>query len=192
MHHFKRLATIIIATLSICSAQAAQSAHEHGNHADHMGNEQISSLPTEQGQGAFAAIAEIVALLQNDPSTDWSSVNIDALRAHLVDMQKLTIEAEAKTTVSDTAVIFTITGEGRTLSAIQNMVLAHAGVLRAQNILPASAEITPTGAVLQVAFTNETEKQKLLALGFYGIMATGAHHQEHHLAMARGQNVHQH
>jgi hypothetical protein len=52
--------------------------------------------PAEAGQGAFAAIAEIVALLEADPNTDWSKVNIAALREHLVDMDELTLNAVAQ------------------------------------------------------------------------------------------------
>jgi hypothetical protein len=40
-----------------------------------------SERPTQPGQAAFAAIQEIVAILEADPRTDWSKVNIDALRA---------------------------------------------------------------------------------------------------------------
>ena len=47
--------------------------------------------PTEAGQGAFAAIQEIVAILEADPDTDWSKVDIDALRQHLVDMNAVTL-----------------------------------------------------------------------------------------------------
>ena len=50
--------------------------------------------PQETGQSAFAALAEIVVLLQADPETDWGAVNIDKLRDHLVDMDLLTRKAE--------------------------------------------------------------------------------------------------
>ncbi len=44
------------------------------------------TTPKEPGQGAFATIAEIVALLTSDPKTDWSKVDIAGLREHLIDM----------------------------------------------------------------------------------------------------------
>ena len=37
-----------------------------------------SAATTEAGQIAFAAIQEIVAILEADPQTDWSKVDIDA------------------------------------------------------------------------------------------------------------------
>jgi hypothetical protein len=47
-----------------------------------------SSCPVPQlsGQDAFGAIQEIVGMLEADPATDGSKVDIDALRDHLLDM----------------------------------------------------------------------------------------------------------
>jgi hypothetical protein len=35
------------------------------------------------GPGAFAALGEAVEIWSADPSTDWSKVDVEALRAHL-------------------------------------------------------------------------------------------------------------
>ena len=56
----------------------------------------VQTLPTETGQSAFAVIAEIVAILDAEPNIDWSSVYIDALREHLIDMDELTLRAHAQ------------------------------------------------------------------------------------------------
>ena len=49
-----------------------------------------ASAPTERGRvRSFAALSEIVALLEADPQTDWGTVDITALRDHLVDMARL-------------------------------------------------------------------------------------------------------
>lgn len=68
---------------------AAPVAAQHANSAagHDMGG------PQETGQSAFAALAEIVTILQADPETDWERVDIDGLRRHLVDMDLLTQEA---------------------------------------------------------------------------------------------------
>lgn len=59
---------------------AAPVAAQHANSAagHDMGG------PQETGQSAFAALAEIVTILQADPETDWERVDIDGLRRHLV------------------------------------------------------------------------------------------------------------
>ena len=43
------------------------------------------------GQEAFGTIQEIVRILESDPATDWSKVNIGALREHLIDMDEVTM-----------------------------------------------------------------------------------------------------
>ena len=52
-------------------------------------------LPTMPGQDAFGAIQEVVQILDADPTTDWSKVNISALREHLIDMNEVTLHAAA-------------------------------------------------------------------------------------------------
>lgn len=41
--------------------------------------------PTMPGQEAFGTIQEVVQILDADPTTDWSKVNIAALREHLIE-----------------------------------------------------------------------------------------------------------
>jgi len=85
-----------------------------------------ASGPTELGQDAFAAVQEVVRLLEADPATDWSTVNIDALRAHLVDMNLVTLQAVVSTEHVEGGARYTVTGAGEVLGAIQRMVPAHA------------------------------------------------------------------
>jgi len=151
-----------------------------------MDEENPIILPKEGGQAAFATIAEIVALLKSNPDTDWTKVNINALREHLIDMNELTLNTTVETTVSSQNIEFSVSGKGRTIRAIQNMVPAHSAVLRSGNFYDATAEVTKNGAIIRVAFTSENQRDEITALGFYGLMATGAQHQAHHLQMALG------
>jgi hypothetical protein len=162
---------------------AALSGEDHQAHTDHTG----SGSPREAGQSAFAAIAEIVALLNADPDTDWSKVDIDALRAHLVDMNSLTLGATASQQTNGDTVTFRITGEGDVLRAIHAMVPAHARELDKIGTWRVRAQTTPEGAVLQVSTDSSNEIGRIEALGFFGLMATGSHHQPHHMAMAKGE-----
>ncbi len=142
--------------------------------------------PTMPGQDAFGAIQEIVQILQSDPKTDWSMVNIDALRQHLIDMNEVTLHAAATARVLDTGIEFTVTGEGRTLDAIKRMVPAHVKELHEIG-WNAKSDDLPNGVKLTVAASDAQPLTKLKALGFMGIMVQGAHHQPHHLMMAMGQ-----
>jgi hypothetical protein len=46
--------------------------------------------------GAFGAIAEIVQLLDADPQIDWSQVDLERLRQHLIDMNDVVLRADVK------------------------------------------------------------------------------------------------
>jgi hypothetical protein len=144
------------------------------------------AMPTMPGQEAFGTIQEILRILEADPSTDWSKVNIAALREHLIDMDEVTMRAVAKTRMLDGGIEFTVTGTGRTLAAIKRMVPTHTGVLRSMG-WNAATQVLPNGVKLTVMASEAQPLVKLKALGFIGIMAQGANHQPHHLMMAKGE-----
>ena len=148
--------------------------------------------PTEPGQAAFGAIQEIVGILEADPHTDWSKVDIDALRQHLIDMDEVTMRASARKQPIDNGLRIEVTGNGRTLGAIQRMVPDHARDIDGMNGWTVRTTAIPNGVVLTVTATDRTEVQKIRALGFMGIMVQGSHHQPHHLAVAKGEPMHMH
>ena len=139
------------------------------------------------GQDAFAAVREIVQILEADPKTDWSKVALEALRQHLIDMNEVTLRADAAATETDGGVTIAVTGSGRTLAAIQRMVPAHATALNGLNGWSAAAAAVPDGVLLTVTARDPEEARHIRGLGFIGLMVSGAHHQPHHLAMARGE-----
>jgi len=157
----------------------------HSNHARHA-----AVMPTLPGQDAFGTIQEIVQILQADPATDWSKVNLAGLREHLVDMSEVTLRAVATESLVDGGVAIAVTGNGRTLDGIRRMIPAHGQEL---NRLPgwrAATEALPDGVRLTVTSTDPAQVLRLRALGFAGLLVSGAHHQPHHLMMARGQHFH--
>lgn len=157
---------------------------EHGSHAG--GAIAAHAIPAETGQSAFAAIAEIVAMLEADPQTDWSRVDIAALRDHLADMDRLVLGAEATASFDNRTAVFSIRGDGPVLRAIQKMVPAHAMELSKIDGWDSATTLTEDGATLRITVAHDDDLAKVRALGFFGVMALGAHHQPHHLAMARG------
>ena len=164
-------------------------AHGPGGMGEHGMPGLQSSMPTQPsmpGQDAFGAIAEVVRILENDPATDWSKVNIGALRDHLVDMNEVTLHAIASERALDDGVDIAITGEGRTLQAIKRMVPTHAAELAAVG-WKARTEDLPDGVRLVVTASDPMQITKLKALGFMGIMVQGDHHQRHHLMIAKGE-----
>jgi hypothetical protein len=85
-----------------------------------------------------------------------------------------------------------VSGEGRTREALQRMVPAHAGELARLPGWQAEAEATPAGVRLIVTSADPATAARIRGLGFFGLMATGSHHQAHHLAIARGLHPHSH
>ena len=168
------------------SAQAAGMVHTPGmNHDSAM----APRLPTAPGQDAYAAIAEVVRLLDADPSTDWSKVNLEALRQHLVDMNEVTLRAAVTPSPVPGGVALRVTGTGRTLAAIRAMVRSHASVLGAMPEYAARVDDLADGVRLTVTArdTSDTRAvQRIRGLGFAGLMTIGDHHAAHHLALARG------
>jgi hypothetical protein len=144
---------------------------------------------TQPGQSAFEAIEEIVMALDTNPMTDWSKVNIGGLREHLRDMELVFTEAEVATQDVAGGLRFNVTGDGRVRDAIRNMMLAHAGVMDGVDGWAYAAEEHPEGAILTV-LVPPRQLDRLKALGFFGVMATGMHHQDHHWAMASGGSPH--
>src|SRR5581483_4669109 len=139
------------------------------------------------GQDAFGAIQEIVRLLEADPKTDWSKIHLAALREHLIDMNEVTLHAVAVETPIDGGLEMAITGEGRTLPAIQRMIPAHAQELSQLNGWSARTAPRPDGVTLVVTAADPAQVAHIRGLGFIGLLVSGSHHQAHHLAMAKGE-----
>jgi hypothetical protein len=149
-----------------------------------------SGSPSETGQAQFAAIAEIVTLLRDDPNTDWEQVDIKALRDHLVDMDNVTTMASVERTVDETSVTFIVTGDDVVAASIRRMVLAHSPMLQGTSDWTVTAEEMEGGAKMVVRASPKDEMGQVLGLGFFGLMTIGAHHQRHHLMIATGRSPH--
>ena len=185
------LGLVALLAAPVAWAQSAPMHHEAG-HSAMPTAAGAAPQPTEPGQGAFAAIAEIVALLEADPNTDWSMVDVAALREHLVDMAELILNAIAREEPIPGGLMVTITGEGRTQRAIRNMVPAHAAERAKIEGWRVEVAGRDSGAMLSVTSADPQQEARIRGLGFFGLMTTGAHHQAHHWAIATGQRVHQH
>lgn len=178
----KTLFASVLAGITL--ATVALSQHAHSSH-DNM-DDSLRHALSEPGQGAFAAIAEVTEVLRADPGTDWSKVNISALQQHLIDMDLVATDAIVVASPTPQGASFVITGAGRTQQAIKAMVPAHAPFLAAETGWNVVVEETDSGATMRVS----GDASQIAALGFIGLMTIGAHHQEHHLMMARGDDAH--
>jgi hypothetical protein len=203
-----RILLVVAASLAVGSLAAAQTMpgpssgpmmQQHGPAMHDMGDmhdmhgmdgmhgAEAGAVPTEPGQGAFSAVQEIVRILEADPKTDWTKVDLEALRQHLIDMNEVTLNTAATERPIEGGAEIAVTGTGRTLEAIQRMVPAQAQMLDGHNGWTAKTAPLPSGVLLTVTTQDPKDVAHIRGLGFIGLMATGAHHQAHHLAMAKGE-----
>lgn len=147
------------------------------------------TVPTQSGQAAYGAIAEIVAILEADSTTDWTRVNIEALRQHLMDMNAVTLGAVVTGTAVPGGMRFDVTGAPDVVASLRRMARAHTPMLDGLPEYVAASEDTPRGARMTVRAENEADARvaaKIRGLGFIGLLTLGAHHAPHHLALASG------
>jgi hypothetical protein len=148
--------------------------------------------PTMPGQDAFGAITEVVRILEADPATDWSTVDIERMRQHLIDMNEVVLRAAVKQAPVPGGLAMEITGPGRTEQAIGAMIVPHAAELDRMPDWSARTDTIPGGVRLTVVAKkpeSATVVARIRGLGFAGLITEGAHHQAHHLAMARGETL---
>ena len=199
---FSRLSIAVLAAIAAAVVLAAEPSppmdmHQkhmmmmQGSDAAHSGDAHSSgahggdSAPSMPAQDAFGTIQEIVRILEADPATDWSKVDLEALRRHLIDMNEVTSNAGAVSKAADNGIEITVTGTGRTIGSIQRIVGAHAREIDGMNGWSARAEIIDKGARLTVTSIDMKEVRHIRGLGFIGLLVEGSHHQHHHLAIAR-------
>ena len=165
--------------------------HADMDHIAHLAamKDCAASVPTSPGQAAFGAISEVVRMLEADPKTDWSKVNVEALRQHLIDMDYVTMRSEVVQRPVPGGIQMDVTGTGRTLLAIRRMAVSHTTMLDQSPEYHATAREIPGGARITVTGKDTTDAglvARIRGLGFAGIMTEGDHHARHHLALARG------
>jgi hypothetical protein len=174
--HTLLLAGLFSLTASVAFSQGAMN----------MGSATPRQLPREAGQSAFAAIHEIVGMLEADPKTDWSKVNIDALRQHLIDMDNVTLHAKISYEPITNGEHIHVSGEGDVRDSIQRMVMMHVAMAGDTPDWHMQAMNAPDGVHLNVTAKTPIGLQKMKALGLIGMMAEGVHHERHHMMLATG------
>lgn len=178
---------LVAVALTLLAARPALAQMDHAAHAA-----SASGAPAAPGQAAYAAIADVVRALEADPRTDWSRVNIEALRQHLVDMDEVTLRSTAVQRAVDGGIVVDVTGDTRRAAeAVSRMARAHAAALDADPRFVAAAQPLPSGGVRLTVRAEDARDAALVArirgLGFHGLLTVGDHHAAHHLMLARGE-----
>ncbi|ASM71191.1 MULTISPECIES: acetolactate decarboxylase [Roseobacteraceae] len=144
----------------------------------------------EGGQSAFAALQEITVALMADPATDWSKVDIEALRRHLIEMDNVTLRADVTREKIDEGARFVVTSANPDVTAsIRAMVPAHVATMNGVEGWAMQVEEVEGGVIMTV---TGPDTARIRGLGFIGLMTVGMHHQAHHMALASGRSQHDH
>jgi hypothetical protein len=181
-----RSAVVALALTVAATSRLSAQAHEHTPGMTHP----AGARPTEVGQAAFAALGEVVRLLEADPATDWSKVNLEALRQHLRDMDLVLMRAQVAQAPVDGGIRMEVTGEGEVVDAIRRMLHSHGQALEAELPVKTAIGHHAQGLVLTVTAKDPADAAhvtRLRGLGFAGLLVTGDHHGPHHVMIARGQ-----
>lgn len=199
--NFSRRVVPIVAAVSLLMSPgiALGQARDHGGHKSPLGHPACAECgifskhdrtqrPFEAGQGVFAAMQEMVMLLEGKPDTDWSKFSLERLYTHLVDMNEITLNTRIETRDLDDGLEMTLSGAPRTLEALLRVIPEQAVTLGRINAWESAVRVEPGRVVLTLTSKIEEEVRHIKGLGFIGLMASGSgHHQPFHLALARGE-----
>jgi hypothetical protein len=171
----------------------AFAADEHSSMINHKHKADSSEkILTEAGNDAFGTIQEVIRRLNSDPNTDWTKVNLEALRLHLMDMNDMTLNVEVisqKPIHNGLEVIIRPTTD-RAALALDKVFKAH--LLQFKKDTGWNMKVVKNNGQYTILTTSDNTKDeaKIRGLGYIGLMVYGDHHQRHHWAMATGNNPH--
>lgn len=143
----------------------------------------------EPGNEIFGTIQEVVQQLEADPTTDWSKVDLEALRQHLLDMKAFTEEVSvmSKEPIENGILIKVKPQTERAAEALKRLFQMHPAMLKQEKGWDMKTEQEDEHWTMSVTTKNASEVEKIRALGYIGLLAEGAHHQLHHWMIATGQ-----
>lgn len=195
------LVALLLAGVFLLPARAfAQHDHDHGGashqHPADPGEAASSAVSLQEpGNAAFAAIQEVVAELNaRGDETDWSQVDLEALRQHLIDMERFILEAEVvEREEIDGGLRVAVRGpDTESVRSIRRSLHAHAPMLEQETGWTVSVMDRDDAVVLEATSDSPDEVERIRGLGYVGLMVTGSHHREHHWMIATGQQPHAH
>jgi hypothetical protein len=168
----------------------AENNHSAMHHQQMM--KATESNLTQAGNDIFATIQEVIIKLNNNPDTDWSKVDIEALRQHLLDMNDMAVNVEIlnqKPLINGLRIAL----QGTTARAEKTLVRvfkAHPMHLKRETGWDMQVERYGKQFIVTTTTEKPGQTQKIIALSYIGLMAYGKHHQVHHWGMSTGQNPH--
>ncbi len=150
----------------------------------------MSNSPLNQsGNEIFGTIQEVIQKLEANPNTDWSKVNLEALRQHLLDMKAFTEEVEvlSKKPIKNGVEVTVHPKSDRAVGALKKLFKMHPNMIKSEKGWTMEAQQDGENWVITCTTEKADEVDKIRALGYIGLLAEGSHHQLHHWMVATGQ-----
>lgn len=144
---------------------------------------------TKPGNEIFGTIQEVIQKLEADPNTDWSKVNLEALRQHLLDMKAFTEEVAvvSRENIPMGTKVRIRAQTARAKPALKRLFSMHPAMIKKELGWDMKAEQADSEWIVTCTTDNPSEVEKIRGLGYIGLLAEGAHHQLHHWMIASGQ-----
>lgn len=148
-----------------------------------------SATLTMPGNEIFGTIQEVVQKLEIDPNTDWSKVDLEALRQHLLDMKAFTedVSVISQNPIENGIVIQVKPETERAIGALKRLFKMHPAMLKMEKGWDMITKQDNNQWTITVTTSDNSEVEEIRALGYIGLLAVGAHHQRHHWMIATGQ-----
>lgn len=140
------------------------------------------------GNEIFGTIQEVISKLEADPATDWSKVDLEALRQHLLDMKAFTEEVLVISQKPyEKGLEISVKPETeRAARALKRVLKMHPAMLKKEKDWDMKTKEEDGKWRIIVTTPDASEVDKIRALGYIGILTAGAHHQLHHWMIASG------
>lgn len=186
------ITSFFVILLMLATTVYAENAKSHSTRHE-MHSSSVSSAPLkEAGNDAFGTIQEVIRKLNHDPKVDWSKVNLEALRRHLVDMNDMTLNVEvlSQQPLDKGVKLLMRASTLKSESALDRVFSVHPAQLKRETGWEMSVQKKEKIYTLTITTEKPDEVNKIKGLGYIGIMASGSHHQAHHWMMAKGENPH--
>lgn len=168
-------------------------AQHHGHETTASSSATPSNVLQAPGHSVFGTVQEAIRQLEADSTTDWSQVDIEALRQHLIDMQHvaLHVTVQDKTPIEGGVRLRVKATTDAARASLARVLDAHPHMLHQETGWTMEVHEDDASYVLRVTTENPQERDKIRGLGYMGLLAYGQHHQRHHWHLVRGEAPHE-
>ncbi|HKJ30679.1 MAG TPA: hypothetical protein VKA34_02575 [Balneolales bacterium] len=165
----------------------AKKSHDMSTHSSYMKEKMPLVSP---GNAVFGAIQEAIDSLNANPNTNWSKVNVEALRQHLIDMYEFTMNVAVikQNPLPNGNELIVKPSNQRAEVALNHVLTMHPRMLKKEAGWNMTYQKNGNKYTIKVTTQNPKEVEKIRALGYIGILAYGTHHQRHHWMIVNGIN----